>query len=170
MRRSFRSVGRAARQDLEADARRADRERDPEALASVIALAQGAYYVASGVWPLLHMRSFEAVTGPKVDRWLVKTVGLLVATTGGALLASARGGLGRDVALLGLGSAAALAAVDVTYVAKRRIPPVYLLDAVPEVLIAVAWALAWPARRADRQGPLARLDERAEETPQLALF
>lgn len=39
---------------------------------------QGIYYVASGLWPLLHMRSFEAVTGPKRDKWLVNTVGALI--------------------------------------------------------------------------------------------
>ena len=34
--------------------------------------AQGALYVVTGVWPLLHMASFEAVTGPKTDDWLVR--------------------------------------------------------------------------------------------------
>jgi hypothetical protein len=43
---------------------------------------QGIYYVVSGAWPLLHFPSFEAVTGPKRDRWLVRTVGLLAAVIG----------------------------------------------------------------------------------------
>jgi hypothetical protein len=30
-------------------------------------VAMAAYYIVSGVWPLAHMRSFEAVTGPKND-------------------------------------------------------------------------------------------------------
>src|SRR5438874_8318552 len=54
-------------------------ERSPAAaLRRTSALAQGAYYVVSGVWPLLNMDSFEMVTGPKMDRWLVRTVGLLI--------------------------------------------------------------------------------------------
>ncbi len=47
-----------------------------------LASGQGALYVATGVWPLLHMPSFEAVTGPRLERWLVQTVGVLVASIG----------------------------------------------------------------------------------------
>ena len=45
-------------------------------------VAQGVYFLLTGIWPLLSMRTFEAVTGPKVDRRLVKTVGVLVAVIG----------------------------------------------------------------------------------------
>jgi hypothetical protein len=38
---------------------------------------QAAYYLATGLWPLVHLPSFEAVTGPKTDDWLVHMVGLL---------------------------------------------------------------------------------------------
>jgi hypothetical protein len=41
---------------------------------AALAIGQGAYFVATGVWPLVHIRWFEAVTGPKVDKWLVGTV------------------------------------------------------------------------------------------------
>jgi hypothetical protein len=44
----------------------------------LVALAQGAYYLLTGVWPLLSLRTFELVTGPKTDDWLVRTVGVLV--------------------------------------------------------------------------------------------
>jgi hypothetical protein len=40
---------------------------------------QAAYYLATGLWPLVHLPSFEAVTGPKTDDWLVHMVGLLAA-------------------------------------------------------------------------------------------
>jgi hypothetical protein len=106
-----------------------------------LAVGQGAYYLATGVWPLLHMRSFLAVTGPKTDLWLVKTVGALVGVIGVALLeAGRRGRVSRETALLAGGSAATLAAVDVVYVSRGRIPPVYLLDALPEMALAAAWA------------------------------
>ena len=52
--------------------------------------AQGGYYMATGLWPIVHFRSFEAVTGPKVDDWLVRMVGLLAATIGTALLLAAQ--------------------------------------------------------------------------------
>jgi hypothetical protein len=89
------------------------------------------------------MRSFEAVTGPKVDKWLVKTVGLLVSVIG---LVEVSAGVRRapapEVPLLGVGSAAALAAVDIVYVGIGRISRVYLLDALTEVLLIVGWARA----------------------------
>lgn len=107
-----------------------------------LALAQGVFYAATGVWPLVHMRSFEAVTGPKADRWLVRTVGGLIGVIGGALLAAGRRGrVTPEIRALGAGSAAVLAAIDITYVALRRIPPVYLLDAAAELALVAAWAV-----------------------------
>ncbi|HEY8459163.1 MAG TPA: hypothetical protein VIM99_02215 [Blastocatellia bacterium] len=42
-------------------------------LSEYLSLGQGAFYPAIGVWQLLSMRAFERVTGPKTDKWLVKT-------------------------------------------------------------------------------------------------
>ncbi len=108
-----------------------------------LAQAQGAFYVATGVWPIVHLRSFEWVTGPKLEGWLVKTVGALITAIGGTLLSAGRSRrVVPEVAALAVGSAVALAAVDVLYVARRRIAPVYLLDAVGELALAAGWALA----------------------------
>lgn len=109
-----------------------------------MAVAQGAFYLATGLWPVVHLRSFEAVTGPKADGWLVKTVGGLIAVVGGALLS---GGLRRrvtpELVATAAGCAAVLAAVDLVYVARRRIPPIYLADAVTEGALIAAWGAAW---------------------------
>jgi hypothetical protein len=48
----------------------------------------------------------------------------------------------RDVRLLGIGAALSLATIDVVYVSAGRISKIYLLDAVTEAGLAVAWALA----------------------------
>jgi hypothetical protein len=118
----------------------------PQVPVTWVALAQGAYFVATGVWPLVSLRTFMAVTGPKADGWLVKTFGLLVAAVGVALLtAAARGGVSPEGAVLAVGSVAALAAADVYYVAAGRISRVYLLDAVAEALLIAAWAVALAA-------------------------
>ena len=109
-----------------------------------LARVQAAYYIASGLFPLVSMRAFEAITGPKVDRWLVKTVGLLVTVIGGALgLAARRRHFTPEVVLVAAGSAGALAAIDVVYVAKRRISPVYLLDALAELWLLAGWLRHW---------------------------
>ena len=109
-----------------------------------LARLQAIFYIVTGVWPFVSMRSFEAITGPKVDHWLVKTVGALVAVIGCALgLASRRRQLAPELVLVAAGSAAALAAIDTVYVAKRRISPVYLLDAVAEIALVAGWAQLW---------------------------
>ncbi len=115
-----------------------------------LAVAQGLYFAATGVWPLLHMPSFEAVTGPKADRWLVRTVGVLVAAFGGVLVsAGARRTITAETAALAMGSAAGLAAIDVIYAGRRRIARIYLADAAAEGAIVAAWAGLLAARRHD---------------------
>jgi hypothetical protein len=119
-----------------------------------LAVGQGIFYAASGVWPLLSRRSFEAVTGPKQDWWLVRTVGGLVAVTGAALAASGvRGRVTAEQRAMAAGSAAALAAVDVVYARRGRISRVYLLDAALELTLAGAWGLASALEALSRRRP-----------------
>jgi hypothetical protein len=114
--------------------------------ASALALIQGVLYAATGLWALVDLDSFMAVTGPKTDRWLVKTVAILVTVIGAVLLlAWRRGQVGAEVVFLAVGSALSLAAIDIIYVSNRTIPPIYLLDAVVEVGLALLWLPA--ARR-----------------------
>ena len=116
-----------------------------------LSAAQAAYFFLTGVWPIVHIRSFMAVTGPKRDLWLVRTVGALIAVVALAIgLAAWRvragGQVPPEVALLAAGAAAALGAVDVIYVARRVIDKVYVLDAAAEAVIVAAWAWAWFGR------------------------
>jgi hypothetical protein len=105
-----------------------------------IASAQGKYFLATGLWPLLSRRTFERVTGPKVDFWLARTVGVLVACIGGVLLlADERDRITPEIKALGAGSAAGLALIDVLYVTRRRIRPVYLADAAVEAALVARW-------------------------------
>src|SRR5438445_2645656 len=105
-----------------------------------LAKLQGAYFMATGLWPLLHMRSFLAVTGPKTDLWLVQTVGALVTCIGGQLLLSAHSEDSADnVRPVAAGSAAALGLIDVLHVGRRRISPIYLLDAAAEIALVCLW-------------------------------
>jgi len=110
--------------------------------AELLLLAQGVYYVASGVWPVLHIRSFLIVTGPKTDLWLVKTVGVLITVIGATLiLAGAWRQTTVEIFVLAVGSQLALTAVDVIYVAKKVIDRIYLLDAAVEMIFFAAWLL-----------------------------
>jgi hypothetical protein len=113
--------------------------------AKSLAIGQAAYYAFTGLWPLVDISTFERVTGPKVDRWLVKTVGALVTAVGASLALAARDDLSRpETVSLGAGSALALGTIDVVYVAKRRISPIYLIDAAAQGAIVAGWARARP--------------------------
>src|SRR5439155_1261135 len=95
-----------------------------------VCAVQGVFYLATGVWPLVHIESFVAVTGPKTDLWLVYTVGALIAVVGLVFLTAARAGrVTRDIALLGVGCAAALTAIDVIFVTRQVIDQIYFADA-----------------------------------------
>ena len=116
--------------------------QSPERL-SLGSQAQGLYYLITGLWPLLSIGSFQRVTGPRRDLWLVKTVGLLVGVIGGVLtLAGRQRRVTPEIALLAGGSAAGLAGIDIAYVAQGRISPIYLLDAAAELALAGWWLMA----------------------------
>lgn len=105
----------------------------------IVLAGQGAYYIVTGVWPLVSIGTFQRVTGPKVDTWLVKTVGVLLLVIGSVLvLAGARGRRQPEFDILAAGSALAVSAVEGFYALKGRISPVYLLDVVAEVFLVAA--------------------------------
>lgn len=92
--------------------------------------AQSAYYLVTGIWPLVHYDSFERISGPKSERWLVETVGGLVTAVGISLaIGATRAKPGAETTALAAGSAAALAAIDLLYLRRGRLRWVYGLDA-----------------------------------------
>jgi hypothetical protein len=111
---------------------------------------QGLYYLGTGLWPLVHLPSFEAVTGPKTDDWLVHMVGLLAMVVGVALgVAVARDHTrSPEVLVLAIGAALAFAGIDLWYALSGRISPIYLADAGLEMalLAALGWTRALPGR------------------------
>jgi hypothetical protein len=112
-------------------------------------LIQGLYFTVTGLWPLISMDTFVAVTGPKTDLWLVRTVALLITVIGVALLtASSHNGPVLPLAVLGIGSAASLGWVDAYYALTGVIWPIYLLDTFPEAAIVIGWIVAYWRSRA----------------------
>jgi hypothetical protein len=116
---------------------------------------QGSYYLLTGVWPLVSVRTFKMVTGEKTDNlhtgleadhWLVMTVSLLITSTSIALLLAAyRKTRALEIGFLAVATAASLTAIDVIYVARGVILPIYLLDAVIEIPLILGWCIAFAA-------------------------
>jgi hypothetical protein len=105
-----------------------------------LAAGHGFYYATTGIWLILSISSFQAVTGRKRDLWLVQTAGLLIASIGSVLmLAGYRRGTSPEVRLLAVTSALSLAGIDVVYVSRRKIGLIYLADAAAELTLAALW-------------------------------
>jgi hypothetical protein len=105
-----------------------------------LALGQAAYFLVTGIWPLVSLRSFERISGPKVDVWLVKTVGVQVGVVGAVVaLSTKRQRMTPEIEVLAAGSALGLAAIDLVYVGSRRISPIYLVDAAIELGFVAGW-------------------------------
>lgn len=116
------------------------KERDVKTKISVLAVVQGLYFFLTGIWSIIHISSFMAITGPKVDIWLVKTVGVLVLIIGiGLIGAGIKRRISFPLAFIAAGSALGLFFIDVTYVWQGVISPIYLLDAVLEIVLVISW-------------------------------
>ena len=114
--------------------------------ARIVAGLHGAYLVGTGVWPILHRRSFERVTGRKHDFWLVRVVGGLAAFSGLTLgVAALRGRRSGEVQTLAAGTALVFGVADLY--AGRRVSPVYFGDLVPQALFTPAWFASWDRGR-----------------------
>jgi hypothetical protein len=132
--------------------------QSPEMKAKALAIGQGVFYLISGLWPIVHYRSFEKVTGPKTDDWLVKTVGGLITMAGVSLLTTGLKPQTEEVAkeavLVGAGHALVLGTSAGYYSLIGRISKIYFLDAVTEYTLIGAWLLTAlkPAARGQSDG------------------
>ena len=100
------------------------------------------YYFTTGIWPLIDIKSFMKVTGPKTDVWLVKTVGLLLAGVSVCLVVYFF--MKADQSVIGTLAAVCsicLAGIDFYYAGKKVISPVYLIDGIIQVIFFIAWII-----------------------------
>jgi hypothetical protein len=119
-------------------------------LLTALLCIQGLYDLLTGIWPLVSIETFQMVTGPKTDHlatgreadhWLVMTVGVLVTCIALTLLNAARRRRSSpEIVTLAVTSALALTGLDVIYVARQIIAPIYLADAALEILFLATWA------------------------------
>lgn len=110
---------------------------------STVAATQGFVYLGTGLWPLLQIESFVAVTGPKTDLWLVYTVGVIATVIGATLFTAVwMGRVLPEIVVLAVGTALAFAAIDIIFVSRGVIDSIYLADAVMELLFVCWWGVA----------------------------
>lgn len=115
-------------------------------LLRITLLVQGFYYSITGAWPLLDMSTFEAVTGPKIEHWLVQTVGVLALVIGVTLLfGGQRDRPASETVVLSFASILGFTCVDVIFVARGAIDPIYLADAAAQIIFLVGVGMGWYA-------------------------
>lgn len=122
-----------------------------EGLPRVLLLMQGSYYGLTGIWPLVSIETFQWVTGRKTDHlvtgdegdhWLVMTVGVLVVAIAVSLISAARLQFpSTETIVLAMSAAVGLMAIDIIYVARQAILPIYLVDAGLECVLISGWAV-----------------------------
>ena len=113
---------------------------------------QASYTMITAIWPLVDIDSFMAVTGPKHDVWLVKTVGALLIPVAACLYSFLFIRTDRKPAII-LGSLTALAfiCIDFYYAAITDvIADIYLADGVVELIFLAVWIYLIMQRRTIR--------------------
>lgn len=107
---------------------------------TTLASIHGLYFCVTGLWPIIHMDSFLFVTGPKEDLWLVETVGMLAFVIGfGLLIGAWTKNITFPLSMIAVAAAIGFILVDVIFVWRLIISPIYLLDAVVEFVFLVGW-------------------------------
>ncbi|KQR65319.1 hypothetical protein [Pedobacter sp. Leaf176] len=101
---------------------------------------QGVFYLFTGVWPIIHIQSFMWVTGPKIDIWLVKMVGLLSIAISLSILSQPAHKQRSPV--LSISTAISFLAIDVYYTTVGTISKIYLADAVIQLIFIILACLA----------------------------
>jgi hypothetical protein len=105
-----------------------------------ILASHATYILLTGVWPLLDIKSFMLVTGPKTDIWLVKTVGALLIPVSLSMFSYLKDGSEKlPVIILGAGTAISFICIDVYYSLSDTISDIYLADAALEFIFLFAW-------------------------------
>ena len=106
----------------------------------ILLWVQATYVLITAVWPIVDIDSFMAVTGPKRDVWLVKTVGALLIPI--ALCLYTYLFLKTDpkpAIVLGGFTALAFVCIDFYYALNDVIPDIYLADGIIELVFLMAW-------------------------------
>jgi hypothetical protein len=108
--------------------------------AHYILIAQGIYTILTSLWPIIHIKSFLFITGPKTDVWLVKLVSLLLLCMGiSFLMEVSQKHLSVTIKQLALNSAVVLFVVDLYYSYYNIIPEVYVIDGFIQLLFICLW-------------------------------
>ena len=103
---------------------------------------QGVHYILTGLWPILHAPSFEAVMGPRPDWWTVKMFGALTAALGLVLVdAWRRAVIRHECVLFSIVGALVFAVSDAVLIIEKTAGLIYLTDLFVNAIVLASWVL-----------------------------
>ncbi|HKG05483.1 MAG TPA: hypothetical protein VKB19_03450 [Pedobacter sp.] len=108
-------------------------------------LLQSTYYLMTGVWPIIDINTFMAVTGPKTDIWLVKMVALLTMVISIQLFIDIKNN--HTSVRLPVLTALSFLVIDSYYALKGTISEIYLLDASIQLAFLFTLTILWRKER-----------------------
>lgn len=127
-------------------------------LRRVVLLAQGGYYILTGLWPLAHFSSFSRAVALSVNPFQAQAFGAVLVVIGAHLLeAGRREPPGNSATLLGIAIAGAIAVVDLVWLPRLAAPSALWGDLLMEVAIAIGLVIFYPRLHGERSSsPLPR--------------
>jgi hypothetical protein len=113
---------------------------NPTKLFKILIWTQGLYTLVTALWGLVDIDSFMAVTGPKTDIWLVKTVSVLLLPIVICLFSALAFRMpALPVILVGASTCAGLAFIDFYYSGNGTIRWIYAADGIAELVFLFVW-------------------------------
>jgi len=119
-------------------------------------MAQGLYYILTGLWPLAHFSSFSRAVALPVNPFQAQAFGAVLVVVGAHFVeVGRREPPGSSATLLGIAVAGAIAVVDMVWLPRLGSVSALWIDLIAEVAIAVALVLFYPRLQGERN-PITR--------------
>jgi hypothetical protein len=116
-----------------------------------VVVAQGAYYVLTGLWSLAHFSSFAAAVALRINPFQAQAFAAVIVVVGGCLLEAARREPpGSFPTLLGAAVAGAIAIVSLWWLPRMGEPSILWADLAVEVALAVGLILLYPRSQPEK--------------------
>ncbi len=116
-----------------------------------VMLGQGAYYVITGIWTLLHFPSFARIVAQPMNPFQAQVLAAVTVVVGAALIEAARREPpGPYPTLLGAAVAGAIALVSLIWLPRLDTASGLWADLVIEVAIAVTLIVLYPRSQPER--------------------
>ncbi len=115
-------------------------------------IAQGSYYLLTGLWPLVHFASFAQAVALRINAFQAQSFGAVLIVIGACLIEAARRGPPDAFAtLLGAAVAAAIAVVDLVWLPRLGVSSGLWIDLLIEVAFALVLILLYPRYQAEQR-------------------